>query len=81
MSQMGFFNLSDCLDRLDDKQDALILINKAVPWEEFRPILEKIWRKDDVQRKSRAGRKPTDAGQGQDRDEELDLQYATILPL
>lgn len=60
MSQMGFFNLSDCLDRLDDKQDALILINKAVPWEEFRPILEKIWRKKDVQRKSRAGRKPTD---------------------
>jgi hypothetical protein len=32
-----------------------------VPWEEFRPAFERIWRKPDAGRKSPAGRKPIDA--------------------
>ena len=32
-----------------------------MPWEEFRPTLERVWRKPDADRKSRAGRKPMDA--------------------
>jgi IS5 family transposase len=32
-----------------------------VPWEEFRPVLERVWRNPDAERKSRAGRKPMDA--------------------
>jgi len=32
-----------------------------VPWEEFRPTLERVWRKPAAERKSRAGRKPMDA--------------------
>ena len=32
-----------------------------MPWEEFRPALEQVWRKPDADRKSRAGRKPMDA--------------------
>ena len=60
MLQMGFFDLSGCLNDLDEKHDPLILINKAVPWDEFRPILEEVWHKRNVERKSRAGRKPMD---------------------
>jgi IS5 family transposase len=36
-------------------------IDAVVPWEEFRPTLERVWRKPDAERKSRAGRKPIDA--------------------
>jgi IS5 family transposase len=32
-----------------------------VPWDEFRPLLGRVWRKPDEDRKSRAGRKPMDA--------------------
>jgi hypothetical protein len=32
-----------------------------VPWEEFRPTLDRVWRKPEGMRKSRAGRKPMDA--------------------
>ena len=32
-----------------------------MPWEEFRPTLERVWRKPDAERKSPAGRKPMDA--------------------
>jgi hypothetical protein len=32
-----------------------------VPWEEFRPTLERVRRKPEGMRKSRAGRKPMDA--------------------
>jgi hypothetical protein len=61
MSQMGFFDLSDRYASLDAKQDPLVEIDAAVPWEEFRPALERVWRKPDAERKSRAGRKPMDA--------------------
>jgi hypothetical protein len=61
MAQMGFFDLSDRYASLDAKKDPLLEIDAVVPWEEFRPALERIWRKPDADRKSRAGRKPIDA--------------------
>jgi len=60
MAQMGFFDLSDRYASLDAKKDPLIEINAVVPWDEFRPLLELVWRKPDEARKSRAGRKPMD---------------------
>ncbi len=61
MAQMGFFDLSDRYASLDAKNDPLVEIDVVVPWEEFRPTLERVWRKPDAERKSRAGRKPMDA--------------------
>jgi hypothetical protein len=56
----GFFDLSDCYASLDAKKDPLIEINAVVPWDEFWPLLELVWRKPNAARKSRAGRKPMD---------------------
>ena len=61
MAQMGFFDLSDRYASLDAKKDPLLEINSVVPWEDFRALLERVWRKPDEDRKSRAGRKPIDA--------------------
>jgi len=61
MARMGFFDLSDRYASLDEKNDPLAEINAIVPWEEFRPLLEQVWRKPESARKSRAGRKPMDA--------------------
>ena len=61
MPQIGFFDLSDRDASLDSKKDPLVAINVVVPWEEFRPVLEQVWRKPDADQKSRAGRKPMDA--------------------
>ena len=61
MAQMGFFDLSDRYASLDAKRDPLVGIDAVVPWEEFRPTLERVWRKPEAERKSRAGRKPMDA--------------------
>jgi len=61
MAQMGFFDLSDRYASLDAKKDPLVEIDEIVPWEEFRPLLEQVWRKPESARKSRAGRKPMDA--------------------
>ena len=60
MAQMGFFDLSDHYASLDAKKDPMIEINAVVPWDAFRPLLKRVWRKPDEDRKSRAGRKPTD---------------------
>jgi transposase, IS5 family len=60
MAQMGFFDLSDRYASLDAKKDPLVEIDEIVPWEEFRPLLEQVWRKPESERKSRAGRKPMD---------------------
>ncbi len=57
----GFFDLSDRYASLDTKKDPLVEIDAVVPWEEFCPALERVWRKPDAERKSRAGRKPMDA--------------------
>ena len=61
MAQMGFFDLSNRYASLDDKKDPLVEIDTVVPWEEFRPTVERVWRKPEAERKSRAGRKPMDA--------------------
>ena len=61
MAQMGFFDLSDRYAILDAKRDPLVEIDAIVPWKEFRPTLEGVWRKPEAERKSRAGRKPMDA--------------------
>ncbi len=61
MAQMGFFDLSDRYANLDAKWNPLVEIDAIVPWEEFRPVLERVWRKPEAERKSRAGRKPMDA--------------------
>ena len=45
---------------MDAKKDPLVEINAVVPWDAFRPLLERVWRKPDAARKSRAGRKPMD---------------------
>jgi hypothetical protein len=42
MAQMGFFDLSDRYASLDAKKDPLVAIDTAVPWDEFRPILEAV---------------------------------------
>lgn len=60
MAQMGFLDLSDRYASLDAKRDPLVEIDAVVPWEEFRPVLEGVWRKPAAARKSWAGRKPMD---------------------
>lgn len=55
MAQMGFFDLSDRYASLDAKRDPLVEIDALVPWEEFRPVLEGVWRTPT------AARKPMDA--------------------
>ncbi len=61
MSQLGFFDVANRYAGLDAKNDPLLKIDSVVPWEEFRPHLEAVWRKPANQRKSSAGRKPWDA--------------------
>jgi hypothetical protein len=61
MAQMGFSDLSDRTASLDAKRDPLVGIDAIVPREEFRPALERVWRRHGAARTSRAGRKPMDA--------------------
>ncbi len=61
MGQMGFFDIAQRYAFLDAKNDPLARIDEVVPWEEFRPRLEAVWRKPAEEGKSRAGRKPWDA--------------------
>ncbi len=61
MGQMGFFDIATRYAGLDAKNDPLVKIDEVVPWEDFRPRLETVWRKPAEERKSRAGRKPWDA--------------------
>lgn len=55
--QLGFLDLQHRFDQLSKGGDALERLNAIVDWEMFRPDLESIDRKE---RKSAAGRKPTD---------------------
>lgn len=57
MGQLGFWNLEERYQKLQQKQDLLVNLNEVVAWEEFRPRLNQIHQKE---RKSPAGRKPTD---------------------
>ena len=61
MGQMGFFDVANRDAGLDAKSDPLVKLNALVPWGDFRPRLEAVWRRPPDQRKSRAGRKPWDA--------------------
>ena len=61
MGQMGFFDVANRYAGLDAKNDPLVKIDEVVPWRDFRPRLEGVWRKPAEERKSRAGRKPWDA--------------------
>ena len=61
MGQMGFFDVAKRYTGLDVKNDPLLGIDAAVPWERFRERLESVWRKPAEKRKSKAGRKPWDA--------------------
>ena len=61
MGQMGFFDVSTRYAGLDAKADPLVKLSAMVPWEDFRPRLEAVWRRPSEARKSKAGRKPWDA--------------------
>ena len=61
MGQMGFFDVSKRYAGLDAKVDPLVKLNAMVPWADFRPQLEAVWRRSPEERKSKAGRKPWDA--------------------
>ena len=62
MGQIGFFDLSKRYTGLDAKNEPLAKIDEVVPWEDFRGCLDAVCRRSDKARKSRAGRKPWDAG-------------------
>lgn len=61
MGQKGFFDVETRYAKLDAKGDPLVTLNAVVPWGDFRPRLEAVWRRPAGERKSRAGRKPWDA--------------------
>jgi IS5 family transposase len=55
--QNSFFDLENRYASLSEAGDPLERLNAVIDWELFRPILERM---DDKERKSKAGRKPTD---------------------
>src|SRR3954447_25717993 len=65
MGQPGFFDLDARYRGLDAKKDPLVVLNAAVPWEDFpwedfRAQSSAVWRKPEEERKNAAGRKPWD---------------------
>jgi IS5 family transposase len=57
MGQLGFFDIEDKLRELSKLGDPLEKLNKTIPWNHFKPIIAKAFRKE---RKSNAGRPPFD---------------------
>ena len=57
MFQPGFFDFERRLDKIDKNGDPLSKLNQVIDWEQFRPELEALRKKE---RKSNAGRKPYD---------------------
>ena len=57
MGQQGFWDFEVRHQKLEQKQDFLVRLNRLIPWETFRPLLQQIHEKPH---KSNAGRKPTD---------------------
>ncbi len=57
MGQPGFFDLDTRYAQLSAHGDPLEVLATAIPWETFRPVVQRAFRKD---RKSPAGRKPYD---------------------
>ena len=43
MGQMGFYDLANRYAGLDAKNEPLVKIDEAVPWEDFRGRLEAVW--------------------------------------
>jgi IS5 family transposase len=61
MGQLGFFDADKRLMALSAKGDPLEAIDRLVPWESFRGDIEAAVLTPEAERKSAAGRKPTDA--------------------
>lgn len=59
MGQPGFFDIAERYEKLQEMGDPLEGLRRIIPWETFRPTLEKALREEE--RKSEAGRKPYDA--------------------
>ena len=57
MEEPSLLELEARQRKLNQKKDLLVRLDAIVPWETFRPLLEKIY---DKPRKSNAGRKPID---------------------
>ena len=57
MGQLSIFTVEDRFAALSKFGDPLERLNTVVPWEEFRPVLDRALQKE---RKSEAGRKPYD---------------------
>jgi IS5 family transposase len=56
-TQLGFFDIATCTDKLTTMGDPLVALNTHIDWEAFRPDLERIHQKS---RKSNGGAKPLD---------------------
>jgi transposase, IS5 family len=61
MAQLTFFDADKRLAALSQHGDPLEAIARLVPWEEFRAEIEAVVLTADADKKSNAGRKPTDA--------------------
>ncbi len=55
--QPSFFDLDNRHEKLNER-DPLVMLNKLIDWESFRPTLEEV---RERRRKSNVGRKPIDA--------------------
>jgi IS5 family transposase len=60
VSQFGFFDESERLDRLTRLHDPLLDLSRLIDFEIFRPVLKDAFSKIQGERKSPAGRKPLD---------------------
>ena len=58
MGQLGFFDIDQRYAALDAKDDPLSKLDRLIPWEQFRPQLEAVWRTPRAERKSPSGRTP-----------------------
>ena len=57
MGQRGFWDEQNRVAKLQQKKPVLLRLSESIPWESFRPLLEKGYAQD---RKSNAGRKRID---------------------
>ena len=57
-SQLGFFDLTTRYEALSQQGDPLEQLAQIIPWEEFRPALEKVLRRS---KRKKGGRPPFDA--------------------
>ena len=60
MAQIGFFDADPRLNVLSAKGDPLVKIKSVVPWDDFRPDIEAVALTPKADKKSKAGREPTD---------------------